>query len=420
MTSAAASETPAAPDAGTRAPGTGAAITWQDEVSRDLLNLGGRLALFVRGEGSHVWDADGVRYLDFLGGIAVNALGHAHPAFVAAVTSQAATLAHVSNYFATPPQLELAARLKRLAGAGENGHVFFANSGSEANETAIKLARLHGRATGKRTIVSLHGAFHGRTMGSLSLTPKAAYQDPFRPLLPEVVHIAATLEALEDAIDDTVAALFVEPIQGEAGVVPLPDGFLRRARELTSAHGALLVVDEVQTGVGRTGEWFAFQREGIVPDAMTLAKGIAGGFPLGALVTFGDADVFYPGTHNSTFGGNPLATAVGNAVLAEIESSDLLANVTERGAQLRHAVEGLPLVTGTRGSGLLIGITLLSPVAAEVRDAAQRRGLIVNAPTADVIRLAPAYTIGDAEIDEFTTLFAAALDEVATHAKEDA
>ena len=387
--------------------------TWQDDASRDLLNLGGRLALLVRGEGSHVWDADGTRYLDFLGGIAVNSLGHAHPVFVEAVTAQAGTLAHVSNYFATPQQLELAARLKRLAGTGEGGHVFFTNSGSEANETAIKLARLHAHKTGKRTIVSLNGAFHGRTMGSLSLTPKPAYQDPFRPLLPDVAHIDATFEALEAAIDDTVAALVIEPIQGEAGVVTLPDGFLRRARELTSAHGALLILDEVQTGVGRTGEWFAFQREGIVPDAMSLAKGIAAGFPLGALVTFGDHDLFFPGTHNTTFGGNPLATAVGNAVLTEIEESGLLENVTRRGAELREAVAAMPLVTGTRGAGLLIGITLSAPVATAVRDAAQRRGLIVNAPTSEVIRIAPAYTIGDAEIDEFTTLFSAALAEVA-------
>ena len=393
--------------------------TWQDEASRDLLNLGGRLALLVRGEGSHVWDADGTRYLDFLGGIAVNALGHAHPVFVDAVSRQAATLAHVSNYFATPQQLELAARLKRLAGTGEGGHVFFANSGSEANETAIKLARLHAHKTGKRAIVSLNGAFHGRTMGSLSLTPKPLYQDPFRPLLPDVAHIDPTIEALEAGIDDTVAALVVEPIQGEAGVVPLPDGFLKRARELTTAHGALLIVDEVQTGVGRTGEWFAFQREGIVPDAMSLAKGIAAGFPLGALVTFGDNDLFFPGTHNSTFGGNPLATAVGSAVLAEIEDTGLLQNVTDRGAQLRAAVAGLPLVTGTRGAGLLIGMTLSAPVAGEVRDAAQRRGLIVNAPTADVIRIAPAYTIGDAEVDEFTTLFSAALSEVAASDMKD-
>lgn len=388
--------------------------TWQDDASRDLMSLGGRLALLTHGEGSSVWDDEGRRYLDFLGGIAVNGLGHAHPVFVEAVSRQAATIAHVSNYFASPAQLELAARLKRLAGTGEDGRVFLANSGAEANETAIKLARLHGGKTGKTTILVLKGAFHGRTMGTLSLTPKAAYQDPFRPLLPGIRAIEPTIEALEDAIDDTVVALVAEPIQGEAGVVPLPDGYLARARELTSQHDALLILDEVQTGSGRTGEWFAFQREGITPDAVTVAKSIAAGFPLGALITFGAAsELFYPGTHNSTFGGNPLASAVANAVLGHIESEGLLDNVTARGAQLREGVEGLPLVTGTRGAGLLIGITLSAPVAAEVRQAAHERGLIVNAPAVDVIRIAPAYTIGDAEVAEFLTLFGEALAAVA-------
>ncbi len=392
---------------------------WQDAAARDLMSLGGRLALLERGEGSHVWDADGRRHLDFLGGIAVNALGHAHPVFVEAVARQAATLSHVSNYFATPQQLELAARLKQLAGTGERGRVFLANSGTEANETAIKLARLHGHRAGMAEgglIVSLDGAFHGRSTGALALTPKAAYQDPFRPLLPGVKHIAPTLDALEElfAGGERVAALVVEPIQGEAGVLPLPDGYLRRARELTTAHGALLILDEVQTGMGRTGQWFAFQSEGVVPDAITLAKGIAAGFPLGALVTFGDAsDLFYPGTHNSTFGGNPLASAVANAVIQEIQDRDLLANVAARGAQLREGVSGMPLVAGTRGAGLLIGIRLTAPVAGEVRAAAQERGLIVNAPTDDAIRIAPAYTIGDAEVAEFLELFAAALSAVA-------
>ncbi|MGX9345964.1 acetylornithine transaminase [Microbacterium sp. KNMS] len=388
--------------------------TWQDDASRDLMSLGGRLALLTRGEGSHVWDADDRRYLDFLGGIAVNCLGHAHPVFVEAVSKQAATLAHISNYFASPAQLELAARLKRLAGTGDDGRVFLSNSGTEANEMAIKLARLHGGKTGKSTILVLNGAFHGRTMGALSITPKAAYREPFEPVLPGVRSIDATLEALEAAFDDSIAALFVEPIQGEAGVVPMPDGFLARARELATERGALLVLDEVQTGSGRTGEWFAFQREGIVPDAVTLAKSIGAGFPLGALITFGAAsDLFYPGTHNSTFGGNPLASAVANAVLGYIESEGLLENVTARGAQLRTAVAELPLVSGARGEGLLIGITLTAPVAAEVRAAAHERGLIVNAPDADVIRIAPAYTIGDAEIEEFLTLFGEALSAVA-------
>ncbi|WP_040163575.1 acetylornithine transaminase [Microbacterium gorillae] len=394
---------------------------WQDDAARDLMSLGGRLALLERGNGSAVWDTDGNRYLDFLGGIAVNSLGHAHPAFVAAVSQQAAVLTHVSNYFATPQQLTFAATLKRLAGTGESGRVFFANSGTEANETAVKLARLHGGKTGKRTIISLNHAFHGRSVGALSLTPKPIYQDPFRPLLPDVIHIDNTIEALEAAIDDTVAAIFIEPIQGEAGVVEHPEGFLRRARELTTEHNALLIVDEVQTGMGRTGEWFAFQHEGIVPDAVTLAKGIAAGFPLGAMITFGAAsDLFYPGTHNSTFGGNPLGTAVGQAVVDTIESDALLANVTARGAQLRAAVEALPGVTGTSGKGLLIGIHLAEPVAAQLREAAQRHGLIINAPTDDVIRIAPAYTIGDAEVEEFTRQFAAALADVSTPTAEEA
>ncbi len=393
---------------------------WQDDATRDLMGLGGRLALLVRGEGSAVWDAEGNRYLDFLGGIAVNSLGHAHPAFVAAVSDQAAVLSHVSNYFATPQQLELAATLKRLAGTGDAGRVFFANSGTEANETAVKLARLHGNKVGKKGLVSLNHAFHGRSMGALSLTPKPLYQDAFQPLLPDVTYIDNTLDALDELDWSDVAAIFIEPIQGEAGVVEHPAGFLRRARELATANDALLIVDEVQTGMGRTGDWFAFQREGIVPDAMTLAKGIAAGFPLGALVTFGEAsELFYPGTHNSTFGGNPLATAVGIAVIAEIEDNDLLANVSARGEELRAAVADLPLVAGTSGAGLLIGIQLDGPHAGAVREAAHRHGLIVNAPTDDVIRIAPAYTIGDAEVEEFTRLFAAALADVNGTAPEE-
>lgn len=389
---------------------------WQEDASRDLMSLGGRLALLTRGEGSSVWDADGNRYLDFLGGIAVNCLGHAHPVFVEAVSRQAATLAHVSNYFASPAQLELAARLKRLAGTGEQGRVFLTNSGTEANETAIKLARLHGKPRGHSTILVLEGAFHGRTMGALSLTPKAAYREPFLPAVPDVVTVQRSIDSLEDAFaQGGVAAIILEPIQGEAGVVELPEGFLSRARELATAQDALLILDEVQTGSGRTGEWFAFQRAGITPDAVTVAKSIGAGFPLGALITFGAAsDLFYPGTHNSTFGGNPLASAVANAVLGHIEEQGLLRNVETRGAQLRAGVADLPLVTGTSGAGLLIGIRLGSPVAAEVRAAAHERGLIINAPTEDIIRIAPAYTIGDAEVAEFLDIFGAALTAVAS------
>jgi len=390
--------------------------TWKVAAERDLMSLGGRPRLFDHGSGSHLWDSEGARYLDFLGGIAVNCLGSAHPVFVEAVAEQAAKLSHVSNLFTSQPQLDVAARLKRLAGTGESGRVFLANAGSEANETALKLARLHGNARGKKTILSLEGAFHGRSLGALSITPKAAYQDPFAPLLPGTRAIAPTIEALETAFDGgDVAAIFVEPIQGEAGVRELPEGFVARARALTRQNDALLILDEVQTGSGRTGTWFAFQQPGVLPDgetpdAVTFAKGVGAGFPLGGLITFGVAsELFAPGMHNSTFGGNPLASHVADRVLSHIETDGLLGNVTARGAQLRAAAEQLPGVAATRGAGLLIGIVLERPIAASVAAVALESGLIVNAPAADVIRIAPAYTIGDAEIDEFITTFGAAL-----------
>jgi len=390
-------------------------MTWQEDAGRDLVrSFGERTAMFVRGEGSHLWDAEGKRYLDFLAGIAVDSLGHAHPVFVEAIATQAATLAHVSNYFATPPQLELAARLKRLAGTGESGRIYFGNSGAEANEAAFKLARLYGGAERPR-ILSLKNAFHGRTMGTLALTGKPAMQEPFLPMVPGVEFIDSTVEALEAALDDRVAALFVEPIKGEAGVIELPEGYLQAARALTEKHGALLVVDEIQTGAGRTGEWFAFQHAGITPDAITLAKGIGGGFPIGALVTFGAAsELFYPGTHGSTFGGNALGTAVSSAVLAEIERAGLVQNAADRGAQLRAAIQqiGSPLVDGCRGQGLLIGVGLTHPVAKAIVAAAQEHGLIVNAANDETIRLVPPLNIGDVEIDEFIALFAAALNTV--------
>lgn len=390
-------------------------MSWQDDAGRDLVrSFGERMELFVRGEGAYLWDADGKRYLDFLAGIAVDSLGHAHPAFVEAISSQAATLAHVSNYFATTPQLELAARLKRLAGTGDSGRVYFGNSGAEANEAAFKLARLHGGADRPR-ILALTNAFHGRTMGTLALTGKPYMQEPFLPMTPGVEFIDSTIEALEAALDDRVAALFVEPIKGEAGVVELPDGYLRAARELTAQHGALLIVDEIQTGAGRTGEWFAFQHEGITPDAITVAKGIGGGFPIGAMITYGAAsELFYPGTHGSTFGGNALGTAVSSAVLAEIERADLVANAAERGEQLRTAIAAIDttLIDGCRGQGLLIGVGLRHPVAKAIVAAAQEHGLIVNAPNDETIRLVPALNIGDVEVDEFIALFTAALHTV--------
>ncbi|WP_051138889.1 acetylornithine transaminase [Agromyces italicus] len=381
-----------------------------------MRSIGMPLAKLERGEGVWVWDDSGKPYLDFLAGIAVNALGHAHPVFVEAVSRQAATLAHVSNYFTTEPTLELAERITRLSGAGDEGRVWFGNSGAEANEAAFKLARLNNSGGARTRVLALVDAFHGRTMGSLALTGKAHMRDPFLPLPGGVEHIPATLDALEAEIDDAVAALIVEPMQGEAGVVELPAGFLEAARELTHRHGALLIVDEIQTGAGRTGAWFGFQHAGIAPDAITFAKGVGGGFPIGGLVTYGHASSLYTkGQHGSTFGGNPLATAVANAVLGEIESAGLVENAAARGEQLRERILDLdsPLIAGVRGRGLLIGIGLTGHVAGPLVAAAMDAGLIVNAANDATIRVAPPLTIGDAEIDEFVERFSIALDSVA-------
>jgi acetylornithine aminotransferase len=363
------------------------------------------LAVLARGSGAHVWDVEGTQYLDFLAGIAVNALGHAHPVFVDAVSRQAATLAHISNYFASQPEVELAERLVRLTGGSR---VVFGNSGAEAIEAGIKLARL----TGRPRILALQSSFHGRTTGSMALTGKPAMSAPFGALLPGIEHLPSTIEALEAALADDVAALFVEPIKGEAGVLDLPAGYLAAARRLTQQHGALLIVDEIQTGAGRTGDWFAFQHDGIVPDAVAVAKGIGGGFPIGALVTFGAAsELFQPGQHGTTFGGNPLATATSNAVLGEIENAGLVENARRRGEQLRAAILGLgsPLITDVQGRGLLIGIGLAAPVAGAITARALELGLIINAATDSRIRLAPPLIIGDDDITEFTRLFGEAL-----------
>ena len=374
------------------------------------------LAMLVRGERCHVWDVDGKRYLDFLGGIAVNSLGYAHPVLVDAVATQIATLSHVSNYFATPPQLELAERLRRITGAGDAGRAYFCNSGAEAMEAAFKLARLN-NGGGKRTrIIALTNAFHGRTMGALALTGKPALRDPFAPMPAGVEHIDSTIEALEAAIDDRVAAVVFEPIMGEAGVVDLPDGFIVRARELTRAHGALLILDEIQTGIARTGSWFAYQQHGILPDAVAIAKGLGGGVPIGALVTFGEASkLFQTGHHGSTFGGNPLVTAAANAVLGEIERAGLVDNAVLRGQQLRDGIAALgsPAIAEVRGQGLLIGIGLTDPIAKELSATALELGLIINAANESSIRIAPPLIIGDDEIAEFLDLFARALETVA-------
>lgn len=380
-------------------------MTWQEQYSEKIMKSAALpSAELVRGEGCRVWDSEGNEYLDFLAGIAVNSLGHAHPVLVDAVSKQIATLAHVSNYFATPPQLELAERLLRLSGGDR---IYFCNSGAEAIEAAIKLAR----RTGRPRILSLQNSFHGRTMGALSITGKPALREPFEPLLPGAEHIDSTIEALEAAIGPDVAALVVEPIKGEAGVIDLPAGYLAAARELTQQHGVLLIVDEIQTGAGRTGEWFGFQHAGIVPDAIAVAKGIGGGVPIGALIAYGAAaDLLTAGQHGSTFGGNPLVAAASNAVLGEIESAGLVENARVRGEQLKAAIAGMPLVAEVRGQGLLIGVGLASPVAPAVVAAAAGLGLIINAPNDTSIRLAPPLIIGDAEIAEFTVKFTQALE----------
>ena len=382
-------------------------MTWQDEYSAKIMKSAALPSReLVRGEGCYVWDDTGAKYLDFVAGIAVNALGHAHPVLVDAVSRQIATVAHVSNYFANPPQLELAARLTRLTGGDR---VYFCNSGAEAIEAAIKLAR----RTGRPRIIALNNSFHGRTMGALSLTGKPALREPFEPLVPNVEHIDSTIEALERAIGPDVAAVVIEPIKGEAGVIDLPEGYLAAARDITARHGALLILDEIQTGAGRTGTWWAFQQAGIVPDAIAVAKGIGGGVPIGALVTFGAAsDLFTAGQHGSTFGGNPLATAASNAVLGEIERAGLVDNAAARGEQLRAAIAGLPLVDEVRGRGLLIGVGLTDDVAPSVVAKALELGLIVNAPNDTSIRIAPPLIIGDAEIAEFIDKFTAALTHV--------
>ncbi|TDP80656.1 acetylornithine aminotransferase [Brachybacterium sp. AG952] len=384
--------------------------------SRSMIGVFGTpQRVLVRGEGTHVWDADGKEYLDLLGGIAVNALGHAHPDVVAAMTKQAGTLVHVSNFFATPTQIELAERLLQLAQAPEGSGVFFTNSGTESNEAAFKIAR----RTGRPRILALEKSFHGRTMGALALTHKEAYRAPFEPLPGGVEFLpAGDVAALEAALaPGDVAALVLEPIQGEAGVLPLTEEYLRAARELTARHGALLILDEVQTGVGRTGEWFAHQAiEGLQPDVMTLAKGLGGGFPIGAVLTFGEhaTGLLSPGQHGTTFGGNPLGAAVSLAVLGTLAEDGLLEKARTLGTQLQARILELagrdPRITGVRGAGLLQGITLAAPIAPQVVAAALEHGFILNAANPSTLRLAPPLIITDEELGSFVEALPALLD----------
>ncbi|WP_461666410.1 acetylornithine transaminase [Gordonia sputi] len=382
---------------------------WQERWSSALMkNYGTPPIALTKGEGAYVWDADGNRYLDLLGGIAVNALGHAHPAIVAAVTEQLHTLGHVSNLYINPRVVELAERL--LDKFGQPGRVFFCNSGTEANEAAFKLARL----TGRPQIVAADKAFHGRTMGALAMTGQPAKRAPFEPMPAGVDFVPyGDVEALTAAVSSETAAVILEPILGESGVIVPPADYLAHARRLTAEHGALLVLDEVQTGIGRTGTFFAHQAAGIVPDVMTLAKGLGGGLPIGATIATGPAaELFTPGQHGTTFGGNPVSAAAALAVLDEFDNSNLVDHVAAVGKSIATGVEALdhPLISHVRGSGLLLGVVLTAPVSAKVESTARDNGFLINAPAPDVLRLAPPLILTEEQAGDFVAALPQILD----------
>ncbi len=381
-------------------------MTWQGDYARDLFVFGQPQRELVRGEGAYVWDVDGRRYLDLLAGIAVNVLGHAHPAVVQAVSTQIATLGHVSNYFTSPPQLALAAELKKLALAPEDTRVFFANSGTEANEAAIKLALRH-RPGGR--LLALEGSFHGRTLGALSLTSKEAYRAPYVPMTGNVTFVpAGDIAAARAALDDgDVAAVFLEMIQGEAGVRPLDHDYVRQLAAAARSAGALVVVDEVQTGVGRTGTWLA--HEGVItPDVVTMAKGLAGGVPIGAVLARGPvADLLAPGQHGTTFGGNPLATGAGLAVARVVPG--LLAHVRALSDRWQRELAAVPGVVQVRGAGLLLGVELDRP-SAPVQAALLDAGFITNAVSPTALRLAPPLILTTEQAASFTAALADTLE----------
>ncbi|MGV0805284.1 acetylornithine transaminase [Mycolicibacterium setense] len=384
-------------------------MTLQDRWEAVMMNNYGTPPLaLASGDGAVVTDTDGKSYLDLLGGIAVNLLGHRHPAVIEAVTAQLNTLGHTSNLYATEPGIALAEAL--VGHLGSQARVFFCNSGTEANEVAFKITRL----TGKTNIVAAQGAFHGRTMGSLALTGQPAKQAPFEPLPGNVTHVPyGDVEALAAAVDSDTAAVFLEPIMGEGGVVVPPAGYLAAARDITTKNGALLVLDEVQTGVGRTGAFYAHQHDGITPDIVTLAKGLGGGLPIGACLAIGPAgDLLTPGLHGSTFGGNPVCTAAAVAVLKTLTDEDLITRAGVLGKTLSHGVEelGHPLVDHVRGKGLLQGVVLTAPSAKAVEAAARDAGFLVNAAAADVIRLAPPLIITEPQIETFLSALPAVLD----------
>ncbi len=356
----------------------------------------------VRGKGVIVYDADGKKYLDFLGGIATNLLGHAHPAIIKAVTKQISTLSHVSNFYMHPQVLQLAQSLQKMTG-DKNSKVFFCNSGAEANEAAIKLSRLTGRAN----IVAAQGAFHGRTMGAISLTGQPAKRDPFKPLLKKIKHVPyGDVSALRRAVTSKTAMVILEPIMGEAGVVVPPKGYLKAAREICNQTGALLVIDAVQTGMGRTGTWFGYEIEGITPDVITIAKGLGGGLPLGAMIALGrSSNLFKPGDHGSTFGGNPVACAAANATINVIKSKGLLKSNVVLGNLLKSELTKIPGISEVRGRGLLIGIVLKTVSAKALAVDLLNNGVLVNATSDEVIRIAPALIITKKNVMDFVAEF---------------
>jgi acetylornithine aminotransferase len=379
---------------------------WQRAIQD---NYGTPTIELVAGKGSVVKDSNGNTYLDFLAGIATNVLGHAHPAIVKAVTKQIATLGHVSNFYAHPNVLELAETLQKMTG-DKSARVFFCNSGAEANEAALKLSR----KTGRYKVVATQESFHGRTMGALSLTGQPSKRNPFKPLIKGIKHVPfGDSAAMKRAITKKTAMVIVEPMMGEAGVIVPPSDYLKNLRQYCDKTGALLVFDCVQTGMGRTGDWFGYEYSGIKPDVITLAKGLGGGLPLGAMIALGSAStLFAAGDHGSTFGGNPVATAAGLAVIKSIEKEKLLSHVEEVGAFLLTELALIPGVAEVRGAGLLIGLTLDKPVAKLLTKKCQELGLLINAPSESIIRIAPALNVSMKQAEKFVKIFEEALQEV--------
>ena len=365
-------------------------------------NYGTPSIALVKGKGIVLTDVDGKQYLDFLGGIATSILGHAHPAIVKAVTKQVSTLSHVSNFYAHPNAIELAEKLTSMTG-DKDAKVFFCQSGAEANEAALKLSR----RTGKVRVVAAQGAFHGRTMGALSLTGQPSKREPFLPLVKGVKHVPyGDIDAMRKAVTRKTAMVIIEPIMGEAGVVVPPSDYLQQLRQLCDQKGALLVIDAVQTGMGRTGDWFGYEYSGITPDVITLAKGLGGGLPLGAMIALGKASgLFQPGDHGSTFGGNPVTTAAGLAAINFIESKKILKKVELQGNNLMQEIAMIPGVKEVRGAGLLIGIELQTLKASDVATAMREAGVLVNAANETTIRIAPALIVTDLQINKFISIF---------------